>query len=331
MTDLRDARFKRALDAAPDADAAPAEATRRAIHQAAAQALAPPAPRRWAWWPAPRQRMPWNAAFATLLLAGLVTVLWRAEEVPQEPGTAGDVSTLAAQPAPVPAPAAPPQAPAAQRPADAAAPPQPAHRAPPPAARRAPATRPQPAPQPASQPAPQPAPQPALAQPVSPAPLAAEAGRGPETAARAESRQESAADLARFRDAPAARQATAEASVAAPVATPGPATAAAPAWRQWTQLRIESEGRSLVVPRAHARRLGRLLEQLVPERTDGEPFPQTVALSIELNHQDELLGRLEVAGDRVRWSAPDASGARTATPDPARLRSLKAEARHLLR
>ena len=40
MTELRDARFKRALQAAPDAQLGPQEATRRAVRDAAAKAVA---------------------------------------------------------------------------------------------------------------------------------------------------------------------------------------------------------------------------------------------------------------------------------------------------
>ncbi|HVZ45542.1 MAG TPA: hypothetical protein VHA82_17155 [Ramlibacter sp.] len=85
MTAWRDARLRRALDAAPDADAVPGEAARHAIREAARRAIAtkPAARSGWRrWWDEPGQRMPWNAAFATVLLAVLVGVLWHGQEVP---------------------------------------------------------------------------------------------------------------------------------------------------------------------------------------------------------------------------------------------------------
>ena len=99
MTDLRDARFKRALDHAPDAELRPDPATRQAIRSMATRALetrasgtvSKAAPSTWwrrAWhgWIHPSagaSPMPWNAALATVLLASLVTVLWYEQPVPQ--------------------------------------------------------------------------------------------------------------------------------------------------------------------------------------------------------------------------------------------------------
>lgn len=80
----QDARLKKALEQAPDAQARPAAATRDAILKAAHDAVAPapttppPAP----WWKRAlnalfgSSHMPWNAAFATLLVAGFIGLLW---------------------------------------------------------------------------------------------------------------------------------------------------------------------------------------------------------------------------------------------------------------
>lgn len=89
MTEMRDARFDKALAHAPDAHMAPDAKTRAAILAMASQRLAPsvPAPA-VPWWKrltgggAGSGRMPWNAALATVLLASLVTVIWRHEEIP---------------------------------------------------------------------------------------------------------------------------------------------------------------------------------------------------------------------------------------------------------
>jgi hypothetical protein len=132
MTALRDARLQKALEHAPDADAVPGDATRAAIGQFARAAVqpAPAAPVAVAlpWWRrlgtmAPNSRMPWNGAFATLLLAGVITLIWRDEPVPgpqldTPPGAAGGAQAPAPPPAPAPAPAAQAPAPA---PASAAA------------------------------------------------------------------------------------------------------------------------------------------------------------------------------------------------------------------
>ena len=77
---LRDARLQRALEHAPDAhmrpDAAVGQAILKAAHDAASQAAdRPPAASWWAGWGGARGesgvkgRMPWNAAFATVLIA----------------------------------------------------------------------------------------------------------------------------------------------------------------------------------------------------------------------------------------------------------------------
>lgn len=99
MTELRDARLKRALDHAPDAVLRPSDATRAAIKSIAAEAntgvvRAPtqlvrqvPLWHRVArWWRAGEsgaRPMPWNAALATVLLASLVTLIWFEQPVPQ--------------------------------------------------------------------------------------------------------------------------------------------------------------------------------------------------------------------------------------------------------
>ena len=95
---LRDARLARALEHAPDTlePAQPAAAMRDAILRAAHAAVEVPqanpvAPRGRDWravvaglWGRVMGtgRMPWNAALATVLLAGFITLLWRDEPVP---------------------------------------------------------------------------------------------------------------------------------------------------------------------------------------------------------------------------------------------------------
>ena len=141
--DLRDPALRRALDHAPDRDAAPDPRTRDAILKMAHNLAAVPvsatgaaanSARAAPWWrrlfggdEAPRSRMPWNAAFATVLVAAFVTVMWRSEPVPDAQldgearvgGAAAPAAEAPAAPAapvtpePVPPPVAAQQAPAA--------------------------------------------------------------------------------------------------------------------------------------------------------------------------------------------------------------------------
>lgn len=91
-TMLRDARLARALEHAPDAHLRPDATTRAAVLAAARKAVEPagtevPKQGGWrSWFGASRggrARMPWNAALASLLVAGFVTLLWRGEPVPE--------------------------------------------------------------------------------------------------------------------------------------------------------------------------------------------------------------------------------------------------------
>lgn len=145
--DLRDPALRRALDHAPDSDATPDPRTRDAILKMAHNLAATvPAAKNTAanstsaapWWRRvfggggkPRSRMPWNAAFATVLLATFVTVLWHREPVPDaqldgEARVAGAAAPAAAPPAPAPAQPAAEAAPPVEPPAAAAPAPRPA-------------------------------------------------------------------------------------------------------------------------------------------------------------------------------------------------------------
>jgi hypothetical protein len=106
-THLRDARLRHALAHAPDAQAAPAEATRAAILRHAHAAVARPAPvAPLPWWARLARalagpRSPWNAGFATVLVACVVAGLWWERDVP---GPAPDAqSPPPAVPTPAPA------------------------------------------------------------------------------------------------------------------------------------------------------------------------------------------------------------------------------------
>lgn len=110
MTDLRDARLQKALDAAPDAGARPPPGIAGSIRAAARSTLAPAkpivAPVPWwqrLWAGTGKPGAPWGAAFATVLLGVLVTALWIDKPVPDaQPVASAPVPASAAPPAPVP-------------------------------------------------------------------------------------------------------------------------------------------------------------------------------------------------------------------------------------
>ena len=133
-TDLRDARLHQALAHAPDRDALPAPGTRNTIKNIAIGVIPTRARARFdtqiPWWKALWEKTgragrgghasgPWNAAFATLLLGGIITLIWQGQEVPKavpDQRPAGQRVPDAA----LPAPAVEPRAPMAVRPPAAA-------------------------------------------------------------------------------------------------------------------------------------------------------------------------------------------------------------------
>jgi Meckel syndrome type 1 protein len=309
MTQLRDARFKRALQAAPDAQLGPQEATRRAVREAAARAVqTQPARRKWRWWPASQPRLPWNTAFATVLLASLVTLLWQGRDVPdaRTDTAAVDAQSPSAAPTPVPPPApAPSVAAAPQRPATPRA---------------------------------APAPQRQLD-------LHGAAKQAAEATARRESERvhkSAPRDLARQREGAAvpledSAQAPASgpgAGVAPPAASPAvPAAqpsarfqAVPPTWQQWSQLRVGPAGHALA--RVSTPRLAELIERVAASATTEEPLAEAPQSRLELSQDGRLLAVLEIAGAQVRWTVPGAP-ARTGRPDPAMLQALREELQRL--
>ncbi len=134
MSDIeRDEHLRAALRHAPDAAlAAPPELSAQilaAAHRATAEhaPAAPPPPRRW-WVLQTPWRLGASGGFATLLLAGVVALLWQGETPGPATEAAYEVAANAPAPAPTPAPAPqpPPAATAAATVADAAKPSAPA-------------------------------------------------------------------------------------------------------------------------------------------------------------------------------------------------------------
>lgn len=348
MTQLRDARLRRALEAAPDAQAQPSRATRDAVRAAAVQAVRKPRPLPW-WkrlFAGGGDRMPWNAALATVAVATLVTVLWQGREVPdlregpaygvpaEAPGAGA--SAPAASPAPVAsaAPAASPKpvAPPAQQ--DTAATTAKAARGP--AELRQRKAEPPPvilrgqgAPESAMQDratvreeAPVVAAAPAA--PAEPAPPAAAAPRAaapaPAPAAAPAMQRDQAAALA-------AQRARAE-SAARGAQPESPRLSAAADWRQWSQVRIALDGRAAVLDRDQTGGLANLVERLAPPAGDA-PVTHQLPLRLEFRHQGTVLAVLEADEFQMRWSARG-QAPRGGPSDPAQLQALQAEARRLL-
>jgi len=250
---LRDPVLRRALDHAPDHDAMPDPRTRDAIRKMAhnlatvpvtSPAVAAPWWRRLLGGGETRARMPWNAAFATVLVATFVTVLWYREPVPDArlDGEAGVSSGPAAASAPTPAAVPPAAAPA---PAPTPAPEKSATEAARDAAtggsperREEPVRRTAPTPVPADKPS---APAPVIAAAPPPAPASAEASPPPGTLAeqsaaaprafpRTQERREVESEkLQRSRDAAGAPPAVAMAPAAPPQARESTDSSAAPA------------------------------------------------------------------------------------------------------
>ena len=346
---LHDPLLKQALDHAPDQAATPDAALRQSIRVLAHEAVAPSLPAgpvgaERPWWQrllgiggGVGSRMPWNAAFATVLVGVLVTVMWQREPVP---GAAPDAPMQERPAAPVPV--APPAAVTpAPKPAEAP-PPPPApsvldtalaeSRAVTEAAKRAlderdrererqarqaavdreatlaadkaveraqqALAREEAAKMKAEPPLPPAVQWPPVMTPEPVAPAAPAVGAAPPAAAlRAAPPASRAAGVIAPAPAPAA-------PTPAPVA-PTPAQAPEPTFNalaQWTQLRISRKGaESRVLPRAEARELGGLVGSAALAGVGSQPLGGAVDWRIALERDGEVLGVLELAGGQVRW------------------------------
>ena len=109
MTHLRDARLQHALDNAPDAGLLPKIETKNAIHTIATNAIQTSGDGKkiikLSWWQRcwntlGQQNAPWSAAFATLLLGGIITLLWHGQEIPDAAPDRQSTSATPAMPTP---------------------------------------------------------------------------------------------------------------------------------------------------------------------------------------------------------------------------------------
>lgn len=345
--DRPDPVLRRALAHAPDIGAVPdfrvGKAIRRLAHAAVAPEgandpllpMRPPAPpwwrRLWSGRGGPHARMPWNAAFATVLVGVLITVLWQREPVP---GPQLDSPAPAPSVAPVPAPRAP---------AEASAPAAPPRIALPPTVAEAPALPPAPV-----------TPPPATGTPrteaAPPAAASKQAGKRGQGAASTEGERKATVPLAR--PAPSApalapvpvapappppvvapqsandqalaaapdRRAAATARMREPMAPP--ASAAAPAGSsaelaapaepppqpqftalgQWTRMTVTSPtGEVRSFARADARELGALLGSAALTAIGPQRLRSRVEWRVVLESDGKPLAQFELAGREVRW------------------------------
>ena len=329
---LRDARLARALEHAPDTlePAPPAAELRHAILRAAHEAVAAPqanpmAPRVrdwravWAgWWDRVMGtgRMPWNAALATVLLAGFITLLWRDEPVPSaqtdppiaaSPPRADQPTQVAAESARSADSAGPAadstakqktQEPSANRDVAPAAKPERARRS---QEGSAPLIMEMP---PVATAPPMAAAPPAPAAPAAPAPALPAA----EMAQAAPPAQASAPSIAPERAMSQEKSLAARRSAAVAAAGGVP--------EDWTELR-GADG--VAVARGGTGELPRLLESLRAEaaapdaRADGlaraEGEAAAPVVRVDLLRAGQLLGSLELAGRRWRFIPPPGGGA----------------------
>ncbi|MES3009979.1 MAG: hypothetical protein V4738_04300 [Pseudomonadota bacterium] len=302
MSTLRDARLQKALEHAPDAALAPGKSVGDAIKFEALRALQPvavrPSPGRWArlkaWW-LPPGHVPWNAAFASLLLASLVTLVWRGEDTP-----GAEPEALAERPV-----AAAPAAPSAPPPAQAQVVPPPLADAPR-ARPAAPVTKPRPT---------APAPADTMAADVAPAVPAAPSPPAEVVAAVPQ------APVLRAAPAPAAKAMapslgrTESAGAAASQAAHAP-------WDGWTALRVTAAARTDRVLRSASPGWAGVVQRLVAVAVTPAPLEGVATLEVELLRGGVSLGRLELAEPWVRWT-PTGEASRTGQADAALLRELR--------
>jgi len=379
--DLHDDALRRALAHAPDHTAVPNWRLRKSIlqsaHDAVGISIAPwvPEPDPRAWWQrllglgggSGSSRMPWNAAFATVLVAVLVTVLWQREPVPgarldgeaqvtaQAPSAPAPAAKAASEPSREPAPpsvaveSAPPSVPEALP--SIAPPPAPAllpeAPPPPPLARRQADEAERSVPAEAKKKEARPAPLPQLAQPASPAPAAppepsadAAARAAPRDTLSSRARSEAEASAKQNFSPPAGPPAglaaqgdAAGAARAARPASPSVRTEATEpptfaALSQWSRITIAQRGgASRSLSRAEALDLNALLGSAAISAVGAQPLAGTPEWRVTLERNGEVLAVFELARSQVRWREGRAPPA-TGAPSAGALDALRESLRN---
>jgi hypothetical protein len=268
--------------------------------------------------------MPWSAAFATVVMATLVTMLWHDREVP------------GARPDDAPAP--PPQQPQQLQ--------------------QPPRQQQQQQPAPAAKPAPEPAPR---RQELAKAPLPSRPTAQERSAERPVLKDEDSRALAKSgpQQTESARAADTAAAPPPPGLASAPAAGAAagtpteqmarstapaapsaaaqraepPAPGLWTHARIAGAGRNVDIERSQATRLRELLSAVERSGAQGqEPLEGDVTARVELSREGAVVDVLEIVGAQIRWTRHRA-GERSSfvvKPDPTQLQALMAEIDRLL-
>ena len=311
-SELRDARLKKALDSAPDAQSRPDVRTRQAIHARARAWMAPAAQDRW-WHRLlgpDHRRMPWSAALATVVMATLIAVLWHDREIPGARPDPAPAQAPQPQPQPQPAPAAKPTPePAPHRQEFATAPPRPAA----------------------------PAQESSAERPV----LKDEDSRAMAKSAPKQA-ESSSADMAaappppNLASAPAAGAAAGTPTAPMAKAAPAPSVAArradpvGPGF--WTHARIVGAGRSVDIERSQAARLRESLSAVERGAQGQEPLEGDVTARLELSREGTVVDVLEIIGTQIRWTRHRAEerSSFVVKPDPAQLQALLFEIDRLL-
>lgn len=327
--DLYEPALRRALAHAPDHAAVPKFHVSKSIRQLAHDAIGPSDEEMTAaldrpWWRqlfgGGKSLMPWNAAFATVLVGVLVTFLWQREPVPGP-----QLDRPAPSPAAVPAPAAKSTAPAAEVAAPAQAPPSEPTIALPPTVAEAPVLPPAPptpeiAPLPFQLDLPPPAPPPPLppARRDAPAASAAESKKSSRAEQAAGAGFGSAEREAAARARPPVAPAAASLSAPAPARVPGVANDAAgaassampdlprqptfAALSQWTRLTVvPANGETRSFGREDGRQLGVLVGSAALAAVGQQPLRSRVEWRITLERDGKPLAQLEMARGEVRW------------------------------
>ena len=291
MTELRDARFKKALEAAPDSDARPTPSVANTLRTAAHNAIPAAVPRETpvSWWrrlwqSTGQPRSPWGAAFATVLMAVLVTVMWVREPIPD----ARPIAPPASKPAPLA------DAPLAEAPKPA----------PPVAAapeKKSIATQPQ-THSPATDAA-----APVTAMAPAPAPMA----EAPQ--ARSETMPEQRAQIA--------KQSELNKALVAPQSSADVSGSEA-----WDALLVQTGERTVKLDRDQGRKLFALMQRLQPslstEQDDAQSGPAAAPdLLIKVQAQEQVIATFTVSGRLARWNRPDRV-ARIATLSDAQIAQL---------
>ena len=365
--ELRDEALHRALLNAPDHTAVPNWRLRKAIldhaHDAVtpfAAAAEPEGPAR-TWWQrllglggqGGGARMPWNAAFATVLVGVLVTVLWQREPVPgARPAGEAQVSAPAQRSEAPAAPASPP--PAAPSPSPAPSPQAPERAlpssqdivggaAPVPEAPAESATAPAPAPakgarssRSAERPSPTPAPSELARRQADDAALSGSAA----ATAKEARKKEAAAPAAEPAPAPAAAPpatappATAPPAAAPPAAAPPPPSAspALPtfsALSQWSRITITQRGgASRTLSRAEAQDLNALLGSAAISAIGSQPLAGTPEWRVTLERSNgDVMATFELGRNQVRWREGRGAAA-TGMPSASSLAALREALQH---